>query len=117
MCGARPARVPSNPPSSHSEITSALPYAALTRRQFDRIVDFVSTGGYALRAYERYARLRPTGDGRLRLSHPRLAQQYRMNAGTIVEVADDQDSPGRAEEARRARPESHATRNPACRGR
>src|SRR5690606_1466418 len=30
-------------------------------------------------------RLRPTDDGRLRLAHPRLAQQYRMNAGTIVE--------------------------------
>lgn len=76
---------PFEPAKLHNEITWALPYAALTRRQFDRIVDFVSTGGYALRAYERYARLRPTGDGRLRLSHPRLAQQYRMNAGTIVE--------------------------------
>jgi ATP-dependent helicase Lhr and Lhr-like helicase len=77
---------PFEPEALFREITSALPYAGLTRRQFDRIVDFVSTGGYALRAYERYARLRPTGDGRLRLSHPRLAQQYRMNAGTIVEA-------------------------------
>ena len=77
---------PFDPGALHREVSSALPYAALTRRQFDRIVDFVSTGGYALRAYERYARLRPTGDGRLRLSHPRLAQQYRMNAGTILEA-------------------------------
>jgi ATP-dependent Lhr-like helicase len=77
---------PFEPEALFREIASALPYAALTRRQFDRIVDFVSTGGYALRAYERYARLRPTSDGRLRLSHPRLAQQYRMNAGTIVEA-------------------------------
>ena len=77
---------PFEPEALYREVTSALPYAHLTRRQFDRIVDFVSTGGYALRAYERYARLRPTGDGRLRLSHPRLAQQYRMNAGTIVEA-------------------------------
>jgi ATP-dependent Lhr-like helicase len=70
----------------YHEVCSALPYAALARAQFDRIVDFVSTGGYALRAYERYARLRPTADGKLRLSHPRLANQYRMNAGTIVEA-------------------------------
>jgi ATP-dependent Lhr-like helicase len=77
---------PFEPETLYREVASALPYAGLTRRQFDRIVDFVSTGGYALRAYERYARLRPTGDGRLRLSHPRLAQQYRMNAGTIVEA-------------------------------
>ena len=77
---------PFDPAALYQEVASALPYAYLTRRQFDRIVDFVSTGGYALRAYERYARLRPTDDGRLRLSHPRLAQQYRMNAGTIVEA-------------------------------
>ena len=32
------------------------------------------------------ARLRPAGDGQLRLSHPRLAQQYRLNVGTIVEA-------------------------------
>ena len=77
---------PFKPDELFEEVRSALPYAALARRQFDRSVDFVSTGGYALRAYERYARLRPLGDGRLRLSHPRLAQQYRMNAGTIIEA-------------------------------
>ncbi len=77
---------PFDPEALFEEVRSALPYAQLTRRQFERVVDFVSTGGYALRTYERYARLRPTGDGRLRLSHPRLAQQYRMNAGTIVEA-------------------------------
>jgi ATP-dependent Lhr-like helicase len=77
---------PFAPEALYEEVRSALPYAQLTRAQFDRIVDFVSTGGYALRTYERYARLRPTADGGLRLSHPRLAQQYRMNAGTIVEA-------------------------------
>jgi ATP-dependent Lhr-like helicase len=77
---------PFEPGALFQEVRTALPYAALTRQQFDRSVDFVSTGGYALRAYERYARLRPMGDGRLRLSHPRLARQYRMNAGTIVEA-------------------------------
>ncbi len=68
-----------------AEIRSATPYADLERSEFDRVVDFVSTGGYALRSYERFARLRPDDEGRLRLSHPRLAQQYRMNVGTIVE--------------------------------
>jgi len=74
------------PDALYREVVSAAPYAGLERADFDRILEFVATGGYALRAYERYARLRPTGDGRLRLSHPRLAQQYRMNAGTIVEA-------------------------------
>ncbi len=77
---------PFAPADLYREARSALPYADLTRKQFDRVVDFVSTGGYALRAYDRYARLRPASDGRLRLSHPKLARQYRMNAGTIVEA-------------------------------
>jgi len=77
---------PFNPDELYSEITSAQPYAHLSRRDFDRVVDFVATGGYALRTYERYARLKPTGDGRLRLAHPRLAQQYRMNVGTIIDA-------------------------------
>ena len=74
------------PDALYREVVTAAPYAGLTRERFDRIVEFVSTGGYALKAYERFARLRPTGDGHLRLSHPRLAQQYRMNVGTIVEA-------------------------------
>jgi ATP-dependent Lhr-like helicase len=68
-----------------AEVCSASPYAHLTRQDFDAVVDFVATGGYALRAYDRYARLRKTEDGRLRLAHPRLAQEYRLNAGVIVE--------------------------------
>jgi len=77
---------PFSPAALYAEVRSAAPYAQLTREVFDRVVDFVSTGGYALRVYERYARLRPAGARLLRLSHPRLAQQYRLNAGTIVEA-------------------------------
>ncbi len=73
------------PEALYAEVRSATPYSALPRETFERVVDFVATGGYALRAYERFARLRPTGDGKLRLAHPRLAQQYRLNVGTIVE--------------------------------
>ncbi len=67
------------------EVRSAAPYAALDRRTFNEAVEFVATGGYALKSYERYARIRPTKDGRWRVSNPRIAQQYRLNVGTIVE--------------------------------
>ena len=70
----------------YQEVASAAPYAMLARADFDKVVDFVATGGYALRAYERYARLRLTPEGLWRVSHPRVAQQYRLNAGTIVEA-------------------------------
>src|SRR3984957_601782 len=68
-----------------AEVRTASSYAHITAADFDAVVDFVATGGYALRAYDRYARLRKTEDGRLRLAHPRLAQEYRLNAGVIVE--------------------------------
>ena len=67
------------------EVRGASPYAGLTRKDFDAVVEFVASGGYALRAYDRYARLRKTPDGKFRLAHPRLAQEYRLNAGVIVE--------------------------------
>lgn len=76
---------PFQPDELFGEVRTATPYAELSRREFDRVVDFVSTGGYALRSYERFARLRPAADGRLRIAHPRIAQQYRLNIGTIVE--------------------------------
>jgi ATP-dependent helicase Lhr and Lhr-like helicase len=68
-----------------AEVRSASPYAHLTREDFDKVVDFVATGGYALKRYDRYARLRQTPEGLWRIAHPRLAQQYRLNVGVIVE--------------------------------
>ncbi|WP_274630154.1 ligase-associated DNA damage response DEXH box helicase [Arvimicrobium flavum] len=68
------------------EIRTAAPYAALDRDTFARVVDFVATGGYALKSYERYARIRKTKEGKWRIAHPRVAQQYRLNVGTIVEA-------------------------------
>jgi len=67
------------------EVRTAAPFAGLTRADFDAVVDFVATGGYALKVYERFAKIRPGKDGRYRISHPRIAQQYRLNVGTIVE--------------------------------
>jgi len=69
----------------YDEVRAAAPFAALTRSDFDAVVDFVATGGYALKSYDRYARLRKTPEGKFRLAHPRLAQTYRLNAGVIVE--------------------------------
>src|SRR5262245_6701072 len=70
----------------YTEVKSAAPYAALPRGDFDAVLDFVATGGYALKAYERFAKIRQGKDGRWRVSHPMVAQRYRMNVGTIVEA-------------------------------
>lgn len=76
-----------DPVALHDEIRRAWPYRNLDWETFERVVDFVATGGYALRAYERYAKLKMMPDGKFRIAHPGIAQQYRLNIGTIVEEA------------------------------
>ncbi|WP_067221100.1 ligase-associated DNA damage response DEXH box helicase [Stappia indica] len=77
---------PFDPLELFDEIRSAESYRELTWERFEQVIDFVATGGYALRTYDRYARLKRQPDGRFRLSHPKIAQQYRLNVGTIVEA-------------------------------
>jgi ATP-dependent Lhr-like helicase len=76
---------PIDPAELHAEIISAWPYAALTRAELDALFQFVSTGGYALKAYDRFQRLVQNPDGTWRLAHPRIAAQHRINAGIIVD--------------------------------
>jgi ATP-dependent Lhr-like helicase len=69
-----------------AEVRAAAPYSHLKRADFDAALDFVATGGYALKAYERFAKIRQDKAGKWRISHPRIAQRYRLNVGTIVEA-------------------------------
>ena len=70
-----------------AEVREAAPYSTLPEDVFDRVLSFVATGGYALRAYDQYKRLTLDADGLWRVSHPRFVTQYRLNAGIIVEAA------------------------------
>ncbi len=80
-CGA-----PFHSDELYAEVTTAAPYAQLARADFDAVVDFVATGGYALKAYECFARIRRGKDGAWRVANPNVAQRYRLNVGTIVEA-------------------------------
>src|SRR5207302_4359579 len=42
----------------YAEIITSVMYAGLTRTDFNDIIDFVATGGYALNTYERFARIK-----------------------------------------------------------
>jgi ATP-dependent Lhr-like helicase len=77
---------PFDPDRLYREVTSASPYQGLTREGFDQVLAFVATGGYALANYDRYAKLKRTKEGTYRVAHPRIAQAYRLNVGTIVEA-------------------------------
>ncbi len=68
-----------------AEVRSAAPYAGLKQETFEEILNFIATGGYALKAYDRFRRLVPEPGGVWRIATPSVAQQHRLNAGVIVE--------------------------------
>lgn len=68
-----------------AEVRSAAPYAGLKQDTFEEILNFIATGGYALKAYDRFRRLVPEPGGMWRIARPQIAQQHRLNAGVIVE--------------------------------
>ena len=81
-----------------SEVQSALPYAGIDAETFSRVLEFVATGGYALRSYDRFRRIVQDRDGQWRLTLPQHAARHRLNAGIIVdsEMLDVRFRNGRA---------------------
>lgn len=68
----------------YDEVTRAAPYAGLAWSDFELVVDFVSTGGYALRTYDRFRRIVKTRQGIWRVRDAATAQRHRMNVGAII---------------------------------
>jgi ATP-dependent Lhr-like helicase len=69
-----------------SELRSSLPYSALSDALFGQVLSYIESGGYALKAYDRFKRLTKGPDGLWRVSHPKFVAQHRLNAGIIVEA-------------------------------
>jgi ATP-dependent Lhr-like helicase len=70
----------------YQEITTVGAYSTLSRAAFDDCLEFCATGGYALRAYDRWQRLVQRSDGHWHLRDPRAAQRIRQNVGTIQDT-------------------------------
>ncbi len=66
-----------------TEMTSVGAFSDLSRAEFDACLDFCATGGYALRAYDKWQRLQQDAAGHWHLRDPRSAARLRLNAGTI----------------------------------
>ncbi|RAK64904.1 ligase-associated DNA damage response DEXH box helicase [Phenylobacterium kunshanense] len=71
----------------YEEVRSAGPYRDLSWEDFEAVVDFVSTGGYALKTYDRFRRIVRLPDGRWRVRDQNVAQRHRLNVGAIVSPA------------------------------
>ncbi|WP_225207452.1 ligase-associated DNA damage response DEXH box helicase [Novosphingobium huizhouense] len=68
-----------------AEVRSSHAYAWVDEAAWGRVLEFVATGGYALRAYDRFKRIVRGRDGVWRLTHPEHAARHRLNAGIIVD--------------------------------
>ena len=68
----------------YDEVRTSAPYAALTRADFDDVIAFVSTGGYALKTYDRFRRIVLGPDGRWRVRNAQTALRHRLNVGAIT---------------------------------
>ena len=69
-----------------AEVRSSLVYAWVDGAVFARVLAFVESGGYALKAYDKFKRITRDADGVWRLTHPEQAARHRMNAGIIVDA-------------------------------
>jgi ATP-dependent Lhr-like helicase len=68
----------------YEEVRTAAPYAGLGREDFDAVLEFVSTGGYALKTYDRFRRIVQGPDGRWRVRNAQTALRHRLNVGAIT---------------------------------
>jgi len=71
----------------YDEVRSAGPYRDLIWEDFEQVVDFVSTGGYALKNYDKFRRIVKGLDGLWRVRNAETAQRHRLNVGAIISPA------------------------------
>jgi ATP-dependent helicase Lhr and Lhr-like helicase len=71
----------------YDEVRAAGPYRGLAWEDFEQVIDFVSTGGYALKTYDRFKRIVKGLDGLWRVRNEETALRHRMNVGAIVSPA------------------------------
>ncbi|TMM48108.1 ligase-associated DNA damage response DEXH box helicase [Qipengyuania marisflavi] len=68
-----------------AEVRSSLAYAWIDAEIWARVLTFAETGGYALKAYDKFRRIVRDTAGVWRLAHPDQAARHRLNAGIIID--------------------------------
>ena len=68
----------------YTEVRTSAPYSEVSRPVFDEVLEYVSTGGYALKTYDRFRRIVQGQDGRWRVRNAQTALRHRLNVGAIV---------------------------------
>jgi len=65
-------------------VRSSNAYKDLTDKEWDWCLEFITTGGNSLSAYDEYAKVEIEADGRYKVNNRRIAMRHRMSMGTIV---------------------------------
>ena len=76
-----------DPDSLFEEVRQTASYASLDEDEWQWVLNFITTGGDALRAYPQYQRVQIADDGRHFIDDRRTAIQHRLSIGTIVSDA------------------------------
>ena len=71
----------------YDEVRGAGPYRDLAWEDFESVIEFVSTGGYALKTYDRFRRIVKTRDGQWVARDADTVRRHRMNIGAIIAPA------------------------------
>ncbi len=66
------------------EVRATYCYASITEAQWQWCLDFITTGGESLSAYDEYKKVSIDETGLYLVTERRIATQHRMNMGTIV---------------------------------
>lgn len=72
-----------DPDSAFKEISSTFCFSSMSREEFNWCIQFVTTGGESLRAYDEYKKVE-FSDGLYKVMKTAIARKHRMSIGTIV---------------------------------
>ena len=71
--------------SLYSNILKSWPFRNISKKTFNEVLNFLSTGGYSLSNYDQFRKLEKKSNGRYEIKKKKFIKQYKMNVGTIVE--------------------------------
>ncbi len=74
-----------NSDNLYKNIIESWPYRNLKKSDFLSVLRFVKDGGYTLKRYKQFSKLKKNKKGDYEISSKNFITQYKMNVGTIVE--------------------------------
>ncbi|NGP88377.1 ligase-associated DNA damage response DEXH box helicase [Fodinibius halophilus] len=72
-----------SPNTLYEEVTSTFAYQTLNRKEWNWIMNFITTGGQSLTAYDEYSKV-VEDDGRYKVTDRKIKRRHRMSIGTIA---------------------------------